>query len=75
MVLVTTEPVYVRFSHLIFRSVHSSAAINLGDFEGNELPHELPSSCHVSLDNLLIRIEKVRNIKSVGPDGLSGSLL
>jgi len=29
----------------------------------------------VSLDDVLIRLEKLRNIKPVGPDDLSGSFL
>ncbi|KAF5200984.1 Rna-directed dna polymerase from mobile element jockey, partial [Thalictrum thalictroides] len=54
-----------------FSSVYSSTAINLDDLVENGLPHELPSTCLVSLDDVLIRLRKLRNIKSVGPDGLS----
>lgn len=58
-----------------FGSVYSFAAINLCHLERNYHPHELPYSCYVSLDYMLIRLEKLRSIKSVGPNGLSGSFL
>lgn len=58
-----------------FSSVYSSTAINLDDLVGNGLPHELPSTCLVSLDDVMIRLKKLRNIKSVGPDGLPGYFL
>jgi len=60
-------------SHL--SSVYSSTAINLGDLEGKGLLHEHPSSCYVSLYDVLIRLGKLLNIKSMGPDGLSGYFL
>uniref|UniRef100_A0A2S2R2Y8 RNA-directed DNA polymerase from mobile element jockey n=1 Tax=Sipha flava TaxID=143950 RepID=A0A2S2R2Y8_9HEMI len=59
----------------LFDSVYTLTNVTNNSYTSPHLPFDLPSNCNFNVNDVEASLAKLRGVKSVGPDGLSGDFL